>query len=53
MAGGLEKKKKVKITSRESSIKPLGQILKGYELSLYLLRALEDRLYQIKVLFFF
>lgn len=47
MAGDLEKK------DGESYIKHLGQILTGYKLSLYHLQALEDRLYQIKVLFVF
>lgn len=51
MAGGLGKKAKLK--NSESYIKPLGQILNGYKLSLYNLQAQENRLYQIKVLFVF
>lgn len=49
MAGGLEKKRQ----KLQSYIKHLGQILKGYKLLSCHLQALEDGLYQIKVLFVF
>lgn len=51
MAGGLEGEKKKK--KGESYLKHLGEILKEYKLLLYHLQALDDSLYQIKILFVF